>query len=455
MRRYSYDRRQAGGLDPQDDLAAVLPGLAGSVGSLSSKDIAHASYVFAYSANDTYDRRVKDFAAALATEYAHRFAEWLGFVFLNRANMTRQSKDMKALQDALGEWVENIPEMLAGSNKTSLTKFVPPTAGRFLNMDRIESLGEKILKSVRAEYARDGILRQASGTTELPISYNPKTKRYEIPKSSMTFANRHLLRDLGFDWDQTVWYTDALDSRVIEALPQAGKLQRGVIQPELPKADPKTWFFEQWLPKNIDRFTKVFTEYGKAEGVPYEFKFVVQGTDVTVTLQRNIRSVDDAVRELESRYGGAGDREGWIQAVNAWRELSRASGQSSMHSVDMANNLEHTHGAMMEHFPPGVRSWYPKFLDFKYTADVWQLVRAIRNEDLRTLASELLPGQDRARRLRVPQQDHRTPKGLALEISSQPGKAQKRKLLKQVQDEQPTLYPKVVALLEERGLHLT
>ncbi len=455
MRPYSYDRRHrtAGGIDVQDDVAALLPAYQASLGSLSSKDVAHAAYVFAYSAQDTFDSRVKNFATALAEEYAHRFADWLGYVFMSRANRTWQSKGVVDLQEALGVWVENIPEMLSGSRKTLLSAFLPQTADKFLNLDRVDAIGNKILRVVQQEYAKSGV-RQAS-LEEMPISYNPKTKQYEIPKSQLTFENRNVLRDLGFTWDGRMWSTDTLDSRVVEMLPQAVGLQRGAVRPATAKKDPKSWFFEEWLPPNIDRFTKIFSEYGKTEGVPYEFKFVVQGTDVDCTLHRNIKNLNDAIEDLRSRYRGRSERKGWIDALNLYYKLKSAQGKGSMHAVDMANNLEHTHGAMMEHFPPGVRSWYPKFLDFKYTADVWQLVRAIRNEDLRTLASELLPGPDRARRLRVPDADHRTAKGLALEVSSQPGRARKKKMLAEVKESHPDLYPRILELLEERGLRLT
>jgi len=131
-----------------------------------------------------------------------------------------------------------------------------------------------------------------------------------------------------------------------------------------------------------------------------------------------------------------------------------AKGPSAIHAGDMANNLEHTHGAMMEHFPPGVRNWYPRFLDFKYTAHILQMINQIRSQDLRTIARELLPVQDRMHRVVAPQVDHRTPKGLALEISSQPGKARKKKMLKDVKVKHPDIYDAVVENLHEKGLHL-
>ena len=245
-----------------------------------------------------------------------------------------------------------------------------------------------------------------------------------------------------------------METEALKELPQAAHLHAGPPPPQDPPKDPKEWFFHSWLPKNIGRFSKVFDDYGRAEGVPYTFQFMIKGEEVEVSFRRNIQTVAEAIRELESRYGGASDRDGWMQAVDSYRELMRATGSAAMQAIDRANNLEHSHGAMMEHFPPGVRSWYPRFLDFKYTASPWQMVNAIEDEDLRVVASELMPLQFRMHRLAPPQTDERTPKGLALEISAQPGKAKKKEMLRMTQKTHPDMYPKVVQLLEERGLHL-
>jgi hypothetical protein len=232
-------------------------------------------------------------------------------------------------------------------------------------------------------------------------------------------------------------------------------LQRGAPPPPAEPAKPiREWFFEDWLPSNIDRFSKVFNTYGRTEGVPYTFKFTVSGDEVTVDFRRNIETLPEAIAELKARYGKGKDRDGWMLALASYDSLLKAKGKGAMHAVDMANNLEHTHGAMMEHFPPGVRRWYPRFLDFKYTADILQMVKQIGDEDLRTIAEALLPYQDAKRRLITPKVDHRTPKGLALEISSQPGKANKRKMLRKVQQEHPDIYDAVVENLAEKGLKL-
>jgi len=452
-------KRTAGGIDPQEDATKVVPGLSGMVGSYSSWDVAHSAYVFEYITGTTTgsdSRAAKKMAMKLAEEYAERFAGWLGHVFLNRANMTRRSKAMKELTEGLGTWTEAIPKMLEGHAAKDIGSYMTPGVEKFLKMDKMDQIGKKILFSVQKDWKvgqSSSGYRNAS-LNQLPITFNAKKRVYEIPKSNMTFPHRRNLRDLGFDFDGKVWYTDNLDSDIIRALPQVAQLTGGAPEAKADPLNTMEWFFDEWLPSNISRFAKVFNTYGKSEGVPYEFKFSLHGDEVTVDFRRNIKTTAEAITEMTSRYGNQKDRGGWMLAIRAYKKLQRASGMSAMHEVDMANNLEHTHGAMMEHFPPGIRKWYPRFLDFKYTADIWQMVRAIKNSDLRLVAQGLLGPGDQMRRLSPKPRDHRTPKGLALEISSQPGKSQKRKMLQKVKDQHPDLYDKVLENLAEKGLKL-
>ena len=444
----------AGGIDVQEDVTHLLPALAASADHLDSKDVAHATYVFDMLASFVPEPGVKAVYAKLATTYARRFAEWLGYVFLNRANLTRQSKGMKALEEGLSTWVEALPEMIHGSEKT-VTSFLSPEGQEFLDAHKLEAIGAKVLRVLRGDFQKGAKMADVGNLESLPISYNKHRGLYEIPKSSITDTNRTQLRDLGFSFDGTFWTTPTLESEALKLFPQAAHMHAGPPPVQEPPKDAREWFFHSWLPKNIARFNKVFDDYGRAEGVPYTFQFMVKGQDVEVSFRRNIKTIYDAIHEIESRYGGSGDRDGWLQAIASYDELTRVSGPAAMQAVDHANNLEHSHGSMMEHFPPGVRAWYPHFLDFKYTASPWQMFNAIEDEDFRVVASELMPLHFRMHRL-VPQKtDERTPKGLALEISAQPGKANKKKLLQVTQRTHPDLYPKVVKMLEERGLHLT
>ncbi len=450
------EARTAGGIDPTEDIHPILPAITATLGHSSDWDVAHATYCFDYIASNDKDSRTFALAHALATEYAQRFAGWLGYVFLDRANLTRRSGVMKGLEEGLGEWVQAIPTMLGGAAKTP-SSFIPGGAGKFFREDRLDALGGKILRVVEQDWRKSA--KQADTQVEMPITWNPERHLYEIPKSNLTYQNRNKLKELGFEFGGQVWTTKTLDTQALAALGLVAHIEKVPVShvalpATLPKVDPTTWFFESWLPKNIDRFSKAFNEYGRAEGVAYSFKFQVTGQHVNVVFTRNISTIEGAIKELIDRYGGESDRDGWMTAIEAYQTLKHSSGKAAMHAVDMANNLEHSHGAMMEHFPPGVRSWYPKFLDFKYTADIWHMVRAIREEDLRTVATELMPMYQRMHRIAPPSTDYRTPKGLALEISSQPGKAMKKKMLQQVIDQYPEKSSQIIGLLKDRGLDL-
>lgn len=451
-----WKTREAGGIDPTEmsgrDYIDILPAITPE--SLSDQDVAHATYVFDTIQGFEMDSALSAYAAALAREYARRFADWLGYVFLNRANLTQKSKAMKALEEGLSQWVEDVPKSFTGQSKLP-SAYMTEDVTRFLHMDKIDALGTKVLKVVRADWLKQTRgLKTADTLDALPITYNARTQKYVIPASRLTYLNRKKLNELGFTFGGGVWSTDTLDSKILQELPQAAQLQRGAPVEATPEEDPKDWYFEKWLPQNIDRFTKAFNSYGRSENVPYTFRFQVNGTEVKVQFQRNIDSIDEAIMELRSRYGGSSDRDGWMIAIECYQELMHATGKSAIHAIDRANNLEHSHGAMMEHFPPGVRAWYPRFLDFKYTAHIEQMLRQIEDEDLRVCAEGLMPNRNIKHRLVPPKTDYRTPKGLALEISSQPGKAKKRQMLKDVIKQYPDIADQVQAMLEERGLHL-
>jgi hypothetical protein len=456
--------REAGGLDPADDMHDIVGKMVGVVDTFDSSDIAYATYVFDYIQGFDKDPRIKRFGSALAEEYAERFAEWLGFVFLARANRTRRSKQMKEVEEGLGNWVESIPDIVLKAAKPEISNHVPPDS-RFLNFDLLEKIGAKIIRTVYSDWGAAASGKMASvrtsyGLQDLDVSYNRLSKKYEIAGDRTTYRYKRKLFDLGFRWDRSrkVWVTEELDSDIIKAIPGAKKLRRPAPAPTPTRTPAPSvgtpeeihdWFFDSWLPSNIDRFTTVFNGYGRAEGIPYEFKFTLSGREVIVDFKRNIDTIPEALAEIRSRYGTQADREGWLEAVDTYEMLKAArGGKSAMLAIDKANNLEHTHGAMMEHFPPGVKMWYPAFLDFKYTAHPRAMIQKIKSEDLRTICKELLPLSDRKERLVTPHTEHRTPKGLALEISSQRGKRKKLEVAKEIEARYPNLWPQVVDHLQ-------
>lgn len=454
--RFLAKRKQAGGIgtgDPSEDFAALLSGISAS-SIQSSRDVATAAYAYWWLAEETGDRRVKAFAENLATEYAQRFAEWLGYVFLNRANLTRTSKAMKELEEGIEQWVEFIPAMLETGRETDLEDYVPKEVGKYIDMSLMNKIGGSIFRKVKSEYAKAG-RRQASDLDDLPVDFNPRKRRYEIPKRSLRSPDKTKLQDLGFDFDGMVWHIDHIDTDLIRKMPQFADLQRGSRKP-MPAKPPREWFFDDWLPRNLDRFAKIFNEYGRRKGVPYEFKFMLAGgRDVEVKFTRNIKTIGEAIAELEARYGKGSDREGWMEAIGSYHDLMKARGRAAIHAVDRANDLQHSHGSMIEHFPNGVATWYPAFLDFKYSADPLHLIQAIKDQDIREIALELMPFEWRRTRLQRPRTEHRTVRGLAMEVAAAKGKAKKRKLLDGIKVSHPDMYDDVVAELEGRGLHLT
>jgi hypothetical protein len=446
-------RRQAGGVDVQEDVAAVLSGISPST-VRSSRDVATAAYAYWWLAEESGDRRVKAFAEGMATEYASRFADWLGHVFLVRANLTRTSKAMRELEEGIEAWTEFIPAMLETNRPVDLEDYVPAEVSKYIDMSVMNKIGGSIFRKVQQEYSKAGT-RQASDLDDLPVDFNPRTRRYEIPKRNLRMPDKAKLEDVGFDFDGVVWHIDHLDSEVLKELPQLAKLERGAKKP-LPLKPPREWFFEDYLPRNLDRFTKIFNEYGRVKNVPYEFQFMLAGgKEVNVKFTRNIKTIAEAIAELQARYGKGGDREGWMQAIDSYLDLKKSRGGSAFQAVDRANDLQHSHGSMIEHFPDGVSKWYPAFLDFKYSADPVHLIQALRDQDLREIAMELLPVRYRKERLSRPRTEHRTVRGLAMEVASQKGKAAKKKRLRGIKDMYPEVYLEVVKELEGRGLSLT
>jgi hypothetical protein len=58
--------------------------------------------------------------------------------------------------------------------------------------------------------------------------------------------------------------------------------------------------------------------------------------------------------------------------------------------IDRINNLQHSNGLFMEHFPKSVQSWYEGFLNAKYsTPRADELAKSIPDKDVRELLIEL------------------------------------------------------------------
>jgi len=469
MRAYSYDRRlkQAGGVDllPGEDPKALLAGF--PLQGLDSKDIALGAYLYDVFANQFSNfPSVKAFRDELAVEYARRFAGWLGYAFENRANRTTKTPPMKDLEDAIEEWVEDIPNMLTGQDKP-LSKSLSAATAKYLNLSKIDKIGDRILREVHTEWKKDGegVRNASADLRDMDISFDPARKLYVIPKVSEPGLEAKL-RDLGFKFEGDSWTTRILEPLALKMFPSIKlmpsapkpKPSRGIVPEGKPHTEAHNWFFYRWLPSNLHRFSKIFTDFGRVEGVEFVFKFTLQGDDVSVNFEKDVGGQDIASEVVRDRYKKDKSRAPWIEALDIREDLKRAGGSNAMKVVDRANDLQHSHGSMIEHFPPDVRQWYPPFLDFKYSASVMQMLKAIKDSDLREISMEIWQSTDigQGSRYRPTEvTDHRTVRGLAMEIASQVSKQRKKQRLKQIQQTYPDMYPDVVKHLQGMGMKLT
>lgn len=462
--------RQAGGLELGRDPAAQLSKLTGLLNKLSDKDIAYGTYVFEYIAGMTGDPRIKKFAAKLGEVYARRFAEWLGYAFSQRVERGRGlDSGYEELARNLGDWLKYLPEIITGNFPWGFP--IEPVMGSpdRLDLDALLNVMNRIRHMVKRDYERafagwlGAMYGKEASLKDIPVEYDTALG-YTIPYSPEVYGKYDKeLRDLGFKWQnyRRLWYTDALTPKILSKLPQLKRYTSGPPAQNLPEEEGVKlleWYMEEWLPRNVNRITRTLNTYSAISDTALDIRFTVNiddGIRVTITKapSKNL-NVDEAAAMLREEYEDEPGREPWVEAIDTYKKLKRVRGMAAIKLVDFANNLEHSNGSMIEHLPPGVRSWYPRFLDFKYTADILQMVGRIKNGDLRKLAEALLPVHDRTRRLRAPQRDHRTFKGLILEIMAQPGRWGKQEKYDDIKKQYPDLSEDLFQELRRRGIRV-
>lgn len=455
--------REAGGLDLGSDPAAMLSKMIGQIKTYSEKDIAYATYIFEYAGGMTGDPRVKKFAGQLAEVYARNFAGWLAYAFVERADRwggIGLGDELGTLASEIRNWLLFLPESIV-DNK--LAEFEIPHALRFaVDFHVLERIFQRIQRMVSDDFRRQS---KTASLKDLPISYD-EALGYVIPFSPQASGYDKALRELGFHWQRyhKLWYTEALTPDILSQLPQLGKFKQGPpLKPIAPKEINSLveWYAGEWLPTNLDRIRSIFNTYSRSTdkiALNFVFSLTTKG-DVTVEIMApgrmdSAKKIDKAVHEVLERYEDEPGREPWIQAVKIYEKLKSVKGIAAIRLIDLANNLEHSNGSMIEHMPPGIRSWYPAFLDFKHTADILQMVKRIKSQSLRELAEALLPVSDQTRRLIPPARDSRTVKGLVLEIMAQQGRSGKQRMFEETQKQHPELADEIFKELRSRGIRV-
>lgn len=393
-----------------DDLLKLSRFMARMVSSMDPASVSYGTYA-ASGFSGNAEPWVRDLKKALLLAYRRNLIEWMKFALRKRANMGGGGKGIKTVEKGLAAFIEAIPHILAGTKEAELSQYLPDT--QYFIADRLNPVGNKILRVVAAEAKAAGVLASQGRTAKqqpFTIRWDAVKKLWYIPFDHNTFRLYDVLAMYGFSADKKRRQWELRGKR----LPPSVSRDFTVIEPEgtarkprrtpTPKpgltpspdakapTDIKAWFFDVWLPANIDRFTKVFTQYASSKQSSYQIFFSVSGEKVAVKFKRDINTAAKAIEELRYRYTKRQGREAWLEVMDQFIKLvgHTSADNNLMLIIDRMNNLQHSNGLFMEQFPPKVKSWYLKFLNAKYNSPtIGQLAKFIPDKDLKNLLLEL------------------------------------------------------------------
>jgi len=396
------ERRRKADLDLYDISSAEREKLIRNEGNtnLSAKDAAYTAYAL----NSVDEKHIKPGGMArglysnATAIYRDNLLGWFETALIDRANMMQ----VRGLGISLSGFVKDIPEALIKGRPPDIN--MPPKAFEHLNLDKLPRAAQRIMATVKSDAIDDGIWQQSSrpssSTTGIKLEWDKDEREWFIPvtreNKRWTWANKRELGrgGYGFTWDRgkSRWYRLTLNDDITRAFDVPGHGPSSIQEQPPTEQEMSAWFFKTWLPKNIGRFSKMFTDFVSAEGVTTNFNFNVSNSGkVNVSLSRGIGSVRDAIIELRQRYIGRQGREPWLEVMSKVIELKRTTETTkALHIIDRMNNLEHSNGMFMERFPANVYSWYMKFLNAKYSApNASVLAKYIGDADVREIVKFL------------------------------------------------------------------
>ena len=384
MRRLALD---AQGMS-DEELMGMADFLSSQVDSMDDESVALGAYAASAVPGDR-QRILGTLPARLLLSYRRRLVEWFEFALRKRARAGGGGSAIKKINDGLAAFVDAIPDALVSDRPLNVSDFVP--VNEYLVPERLNQVGRSVLRAVRTEAQRDGVLGGAAAPMVsrnppigFPLEWDEKSGVWYIPTSTRTFYVKDRLRDMGFRWNagEKTWDVRTLTPDI--------RREFGMV--EVAPSSPVSRWFEAWLPVNIDRFTRTFTEYARSKHTSYSLKFRVVDGRVDVSFVRDVDSISKTVEELRYRYTNKHGREPWLEVMDRFIDLVDAKSPDQVHRlIDRINNLQHSNGLFMDHFPAEVRAWYKGFLNAKYhtpTAD--ELAKQIPDRDLRGLLVEVV-----------------------------------------------------------------
>lgn len=367
-----------------EELAKMASFLSSQVDTMDDESVAYGAYA-ASAVPGERQAILGTLPARLMLSYRSRLVAWFEYALKKRAKAGGGGSGIKRIEQGLADFIKLIPDAMANNQAIRVSDFVP--ANEYLDPDRMNPVGESIIRAIRREAEHAGVLAPRLVSVNPPIGFpleqDVDTGIWYVPTNSQTFYVKDRLRDLGFRWNARgrVWEVARLtaDIRREFGLTQTGGAT-GVRQ-----------WFDGWLPSNINRFTRIFSDYARSKQSSYELVFSVANGVVDVSFRRDVNTAAKAVEELRYRYTNKHGREPWLEVMDRFIDLVGATTPNQVHRlIDRINNLQHSNGLFMEHFPSDVRAWYGGFLNAKYhTPTVDELSKQIPDRDLRGLLVEV------------------------------------------------------------------
>ena len=378
--------------------------MAGQVRSMSPHDVAHGAYATS-NLPPKAAQVAKRLTDALLLRYRADLIEWMEHALMKRARVGGGGPLIKKIEKGLATLVESVPDIIQGRAPDTIDSYIPESG--YIDSNIASRALRTILRTVRADAEMAGVMgpnqRLALKQFPLDLQWNERKNRWDIPSNPNTYAHKSRLNRLGFRWDRDSyqWYLPRFDRNDLPqrirryfpnlTAPAPVRAPAPAPVPSRGAGDLHDWYFEAWLPANIDRFTKVFTDHVRNKQSSYKMLFSVAGDKVSVKFKRKVDNARDAIEELRYRYIGRQGREPWLETMDRFVDLVGATSPNKVRTlIDRINNLQHSNGLFMEHFPSNVRSWYDGFLNAKYNAPTGShLSRYIDDRDLRDLITHL------------------------------------------------------------------
>lgn len=363
----------------------IIQFVAAIVDSMSDADVAYGTYAMTALPDN---RDLKKLQEALTMAYRKRLLKWFTHAIQIRAKQGGGGTGLKNLKAGIVAFIENLPHQLV-RGYSPMSAFVRGNVTEIVDDAKLDAASAKIFRVVAAEAGKSGLNVRIARSPGLSLEWDAANRVWFIPPNPATFDIKTQLSRGGFRWNNPKrrWEGARLTPAIKKLIPD----QRATPAPVAPTGpatlvdEVSDWFFDTWLPRNISRFDTVFNAYIKSDETSYAFTFSLKARKVVVTVDRDLKGPKDAVEELRYRYLGRQGRGPWLEVLDRYVELTKTTTMSKVILlIDRMNNLQHSNGLFMEHFPKSVQSWYEQFLNRKYSAkSAHVLAGFIHDSDLR------------------------------------------------------------------------